>query len=514
MLPWSSGIWHRHHSTKTKKNDDLQARETALLKVKEDAMRIWLSIWISFLSWCGAAVAQVHTGDTSFVAFVHATVIDGTQVAARANQTVLVSGDRITAVGAFGKVAIPQGARIVDATGRFLIPGLWDAHIHTRYEGIDHLRLLVANGITSARNMSGPPEHLRELLAWREQIKKGERVGPRLLTAGPILDGPPSIRPTNFVVNNADEGRQAVRRMKGEGADFVKVVDLLSRDSYFAIAAEAKAQGLPFVGHVPVDISPSEASDAGQRSIEHLDAILWASSTEAEQIRRRLQARPRTGVPEPYPLSAKFLFESFSLTKLEALADRLRKNGTSVVPTLSLYWGRFDQRSAHSIVAGADRLRYVPARYLALWKQRQPPVSDEDQRLRLEHCLMVVRELHKRGVTILAGTDVGVSYQLPGFSLHDELSLLVKAGFSTMEALQAATIDPARAFGFIDQGTIEPGMRADFVLLDSNPLEDIDNTQKLRTVVAAGRLFERKELDVMLSEIQRAASQWTGTPTR
>jgi hypothetical protein len=396
----------------------------------------------------------------------------------------------------------------------FLIPGLWDAHIHTRYEGIDHLRLLIANGITSARNMSGPPEHLRELLAWREQIRNGERVGPRLLTAGPILDGPPSIRPTNVVVNNADEARQAVRRMKADGADFVKVVDLLSRDSYFAVADETKAQRLPFVGHVPVDISPGEASDAGQRSIEHLDAILWASSIQEEEVRRRLQARPRTGVPTPYPVSAKLLFDSFSVAKLGALADRLKKNQTSVVPTLSLYWGRFDQRSDHSTVASADRLRYIPAGYLELWKRRQPPASDEDQRLQLETCLMAVSELQKRGVTILAGTDVGVSYQLPGFALHDELNLLIKAGLSTMEVLQAATVNAARAFRLMDQGTIEPGMRADLVLLESNPLENIDNTRRIRTVVAAGRVFERKELDTMLSDIQRAASHWAGVPTR
>jgi imidazolonepropionase-like amidohydrolase len=477
-------------------------------------MRIWLSIGISLVLWCGEAFAQIPNSGDCLVAFVHATVIDGTGAAAKPNETVLVCGDRIAAVGSSGGVAIPRGARTIDATGQFLIPGLWDAHIHTRYEGIDHLRLLIANGITSARNMSGPWEHLRQLLAWREQIKKGERIGPRLLTAGPILDGPPSIRPTNLVVTNADESRQAVRRMKADGADFVKVVDLLSRDSYFAISGEAKAQGLPFVGHVPIDISPSEASDAGQLSIEHLDAILWASSTQEEEIRGRLQARPKTGVPAPYPVSAKFLFDSFSAAKLGALADRLKQNQTSVVPTLSLYWSRFDQRSNHSIVASADRLRYVPPSYLELWKRRQPPVSEEDQRLQLDNCLMAVRELHKRGVTILPGTDVGVSYQLPGFALHDELNLLVKAGLSTMEALQAATVKPARALRLMDQGTIEPGMGADLVLLEANPLENIDNTRKIRTVVAAGRVFERKELDTMLSDIQRAASNWAGVPTR
>ena len=134
--------------------------------------------------------------------------------------------------------------------------------------------------------------------------------------------------------------------------------------------------------------------------------------------------------------------------------------------------------------------------------------------MQFQQCLTVVRELHKAGVTILAGTDVGTSYQIPGISLHDELALLVQAGLSPMAALQAATRNPAQAFKLADQGTIEKGMRADLVLLESNPLENIDNTRKIRTVVAAGRVFERNELDAMLSDVQRAASQWTGTPTR
>ena len=134
--------------------------------------------------------------------------------------------------------------------------------------------------------------------------------------------------------------------------------------------------------------------------------------------------------------------------------------------------------------------------------------------LLFEQCRIAVRELDKAGVTILAGTDVGQPFLVPGFSLHDELSLLAKAGLSEMEVLEAATRNPARTFNLTDQGTIETGMRADLVLLDSNPLENINNTRKIRTVVAAGRVFERNELDAMLSDVQRAASQWTGPPTR
>jgi hypothetical protein len=452
--------------------------------------------------------ADSQTSRSAF-AFVHATVIDGTGAAAKRNQTVLVSEDRITAVGPSGKVRIPRGARSFDATGRFLIPGLWDAHVHTRYEGIDHLRLLVANGITSARNMSAPWEYLPEILRLREQIAKGDRIGPRLLTAGPILDGPGARRSTNSVVSNADEARQAVRRVKREGADFVKVYDLLSRESFFAIAAEAKGQGLPFVGHLPYAVKAEEASDAGLRSIEHMDGILWASSNREDEIRRLSESRP------PTRPDAAFLHDSFSVAKLRALAERLKRNQTIVVPTLSNYWSRFEPRTEHSLLAAADRLRYVPAGYADFWKGLgAPPRGDEDTRLLFEQSLIAVRELHMAGVTTLPGTDVGVPFQVPGFSLHDELSLLAKAGLSNMDVLQAATRNPARAFGLTDQGTIEPGMRADLVLLDANPLDNIDNTRKIRMVVARGRVLGRSDLDAMLSDIQHAASQWSGSPTR
>jgi hypothetical protein len=466
-----------------------------------------------------------QTDRRATIAFEHVTVIDGTGAAAKPNQSVVVSGDRVAAVGPTTKVRIPPGARRINATGRFLIPGLWDAHVHTRYEGIDHFRLLIANGITSTRNMSAPWDYLPEILAAREQIAKGDRIGPRLLTAGPVLDGPGARRATSAVVNNADEARQAVRRVKREGADFVKVYDLLSRDSFFAIAAEARTQALPVAGLLPYAVNAKEASDAGLRSIEHMDGVLWASSTREDEIRRMSQeGYPNSGSPttgsrsspaSSRPVSAAFLRDSFSAAKLTAVADGLKKNQTVVVPTLSNYWSRFENRSEHSVVAASDRLRYVPAGYADFWRGLgAPPRGDEEARVLFEQSLMAVRELHTAGVAILPGTDVGVPFQVPGFSLHDELSLLVKAGLSEMEVLQAATRNPARAFNLADQGTIETGMRADLLLLDANPLENIDNTRKIRMVVARGRVFDRNELDAMLEDIHTAARQWAGTPTR
>jgi hypothetical protein len=449
------------------------------------------------------------------IAFVHVAVIDATGAPTKLDQTVLISGDRITAVAPFARTPIPKGTRAIDATGKFLIPGLWDAHVHTRYQGIDHLRLLVAHGITSTRNMSAPWDHLSEVLVWQQQIAKGERIGPRLLTTGPVLDGPGSGRATNLVVNNADEGRQAVRQIETAGAAFLKVYDLLSRDAYFAIAAEAKLRKLPFDGHVPFAVSAGEASDAGQRAIEHLEGILWSSSDQEDKIREAARNfRPSPETPGAVPVTARQLYDSFSVTKLRSLANRLKANQTVVVPTLSVYKNRFESREDGSPVKAPERLQYVPAGYVERWKSQQYPSPAEDARLQFLQVLTVVKELHNAGVMLLAGTDVGISYQIPGISLHDELSLLVQAGLSPMDALESATRNPARTFKLLDQGTIEKGMRADLVLLDASPLNNIENVRKIRAVVARGRVFDRNELDALLADIQRAASQWAGTPTR
>jgi hypothetical protein len=478
--------------------------------------------WLAMVLLGLAITTSIATGEAAAqnsaapLAVMHVTVIDGTGAPAKPDQTVVVSGNRIAAVGAFGTVAIPQAAQIIDGRGRFLIPGLWDAHVHTRYEGIDTLRLLVANGITSTRNMSAPWPHLAQIHQWRAEISSGKRVGPQLLTTGPLLDGPGTGRPgLQLVITTAEEGRAAVEQVKREGADLVKVYNLLSRDAYFAIAAAAKAQGLPFVGHVPFSITVDEASDAGQLSIEHLDGILWSSSTREAEIRSQAQAwRPTPGVVSEGPVSARVVLDSFSGERLRALAGRLKANRTVVVPTLSLYRNRFEGRDERSTIASASRLQYVPTAYAEQWKHQQRPTTEEDERRQFDLCSNVVRALHDAGVTLLAGTDLVTAFQVPGISLHDELSLLVKAGLSEMEVLQAATRSPARVFGLADQGTIGRGMRADLVLLDANPLTSIENIRKIRAVMANGRVFDRNELDAMLADIQKSARDWAGTPTR
>jgi len=447
-------------------------------------------------------VSALQDARSPAFALTHATVIGGTVSTTRTNETVLISGGRILAVGPSGDVRVPAGTREVDATGRFIIPGLWDAHVHTRYEGIDHLRLLLANGITSARDMGAPWQQLAEIKNWREQINKGQRVGPRLWAAGPLLDGPGSTWSHAAIINDPEEGRQIVRRLKREGADFVKVYDLLSRESFFAIAGEAKAQDLTFAGHIPFALTAADVSDAGQRSIEHLPALLLAASDQEEQLVR--------GGRRPAPRD---VAGTVTEGKINALAERLNRNGTYITPTLSLFWNIIQVNRNNPDIVNAERLRYVPPAYTNQWKRTRAAAGAEGQRQAFEKGLEVVRQLHKAGVPILAGTDVVKPYFIPGESLHDELALLVKGGLSEMEALKTATVNPARFLNLADQGTIEPGARADLVLLDANPLLNIENTRKIRAVVAGGRLFERMELDVMLADIESAAIKWAGSPT-
>src|SRR3989442_2070552 len=214
--------------------------------------------------------------------FTHVTVIDATGAPVKPEMTVVITGDRITEFAPTKTVRVPKDAQVVDATGKFLIPGLWDMHVH--WYGYDkaYLRLFTANGVTGVRIMWGAPIHFE----WRKEIQEGTLLGPRMVIASTILDGPKPIWPGSIAVANEAEARRSVIKVKREGADFVKVYSLLPRETYFAIADEAKKQGLPFAGHVPFFVSAGEASDAGQRSIEHLTGILAACSAREEELRK------------------------------------------------------------------------------------------------------------------------------------------------------------------------------------------------------------------------------------
>jgi len=453
--------------------------------------------------------AQQGNDKQKALVFTHVTVIDATGAPAKADMTVVVRGDRIEALGKTGILTVPQNARVVDATGKFIIPGLWDMHIHPLNKK-DYLALFIANGVTGVRVMRGEPVHHK----WRQEISAGKLMGPRMVIASSFVDGPDPLLSISIIVSNEDEGRQVVRKVKREGADFVKVFNGIPRDAYFAIADEAEKQGIPFAGHVPYLVNAAEASDAGQQSIEHCYFVLLACSTEGEEeLKKKLKETLETLVARPSSLPhmrahVKLLTDAiYNDKKAAALLARFVKNSTWVCPTLML---------DHSLsfrdeqdLANDPRLKYMPLSIKDSWKNDvyvawATGEGRADNKKLCEKHLAIVGAMRRAGVGLLAGTDTtGVAYCFPGFGLHDELALFVQAGLSPMQALQTATYNAAKCLGKLDSmGTIEQGKIADLVLLDANPLQDISNTRKIITVVVGGRVFDKTALQKMLIQVE------------
>ena len=399
---------------------------------------IFFALVGTFLA-CSAALAQT--------ALTHVTVIDVRSGSAKRDMTVIILGSRIEAVGPTRATRMPKQAQVVDGRGQFLIPGLWDMHIHVG--GDDRaLRLLLASGITGARDMGGD---VAELTQSRRRIKSEDLVGPRLVFAGPLLKGPPSQADNDtWIIRSPDEARRAVDSLVALGVDFIKVHDGLARDTYLAVANAAKAKGIPFAGHVSPSMTPAEASDLGQKSIEHLEFL----------------PKPCGALFDPEARAAGRIPAGCEEATLQALLRRFAENGTWLDPTI-----------------GSFRY-FAPQQWPAIFAGFRD----------------VAKQIRQSGVLILAGTDQSSFLEekgaVPGRSLHDELALLVDAGFTPAQALRSGTSNAALFLGLADSlGTIEAGKTANLVLLEADPLQDIRNTRRIVTVIAEGRIFDRKSLD-------------------
>lgn len=422
------------------------------------------------------------------------TVIDATGAPAEPNMTVVIVGDRITAFGKTGNVAVPKDAQQVDATGKFLIPGLCDMHVHLSISKESSLATFIANGVTSVRDMGGD---LQEIDRWRRRIVSGELLGPRIVRAGPFVDGPKKDIPYRLTVTNPAEARAAVRSLQAQGVDFIKVHNLVPREAYFALAQECRQRRIVFVGHLPQGISAEEASNAGQKSIEHTETFIEAAVFEPGS---------RAKTPEEG-------LAAYSSKRRKALCARFVKNNTWICPTLVTYRDfafeadpafRDDPRQKYL----APEAREFVDKYFPLPPKDAPPEDYTKRRWLFQQLVALVGEMHRAGVGILAGTDGVFRSVIPGFSLHDELELLVRAGLSPLEALQTATRNPAKFLGKLDSsGTIEKGKVADLVLLDADPLQNIRNTQKIHAIVVGGKLISQSGLQAMLVKVEAAVNK-------
>jgi Amidohydrolase family len=474
-------------------------------------MRIRRILCLSLVTALGFYTSLVNAQHRSVpapIVITHVTIINPGTSSVRANQTVVITGDRITAVSD-SETTAPKGARVINGTGQYLIPGFWDMHVHSAFgdwfPGSRDiiLPLFVANGVTGVRDMGGEVPVLRQ---WRKQIASGEIIGPRMVISGPMLDGylpNGKLRfPSSIPVTTTASAVAAVDLLKTRGVDFIKVQSVISHDAYLAAAAEAKKQGLPIVGHVPDKVRLTEVVEAGQKSVEHLMGIFEGCSTEEQKFIEGAG-------------NLKLLLTTQDQRRCDALVNLLVQKQTWQVPTLA--WQRggtfLDQRD----LKHQPLDKYVPAYWRDVtWRrftdEMMPGLLRDPLPLRQEYFarnLEMVGAMHRAGVPFMAGTDTAPGvYIIPGFSLHDELANFVEAGFTPMESLRTATSNPAKFLGMESYlGSVEPGKIADLVLLNASPLLDIKNTQKIDVVILNGRLFDRVALDQILMRVEFTAKR-------
>ncbi len=462
-------------------------------------------VFLALLAVMPSLVRAQHWSLEDTIVITDVNIVDVRTGEVRADQVVVIERNKIIAAGSRKDTRYPRNAPSVNAKGGYLIPGLWDMHVHLAFgdwfpnaEQIS-LPLFIANGVTGVRDMGS---ELATVQMWRNSIESGSLIGPRILTSGPMLDGAKPRFPSSLAIATPEEARRAVDNLKASGVDFIKFQSLMTADATMAAAEEAKKQEIAFAGHVPDAVRAADLSNAGMKSFEHLIGIFEGSSPLEDEF---LKGGKNEG---------KFL-ASYDAERAGKLAELLAKNGTWQCPTL--VWERGGNLIDVTDFAKDARAKYVPAYWKEkTWKKMTSDVEAEfgtddlaTRKKFVEKELEVVAMLHKAGVPFLAGTDTppGV-YVFPGFSLHEELQRFVAAGFTPLEALQTATINPAKFFGIEEQnGSIATGRYADLVLLEANPLADIANTQKIAAVVFNGRYFSRAELAKLLQKVEDAAKK-------
>ena len=442
-------------------------------------------------------------------------VIDGTLVR---NQTVLIEGSRIRSIGPTDKAALPSYASVVvEGSGKYLIPGLMDMHVHI-FNNVSRrppnrwaFPLFVANGVTGVREMWTEFAQMPTVEQWRRSVSDGELLAPRILAAGALIDGPPVSYPNMPEATVPADGRRFVREAVQAGSDFIKVYSLLTPAVYQAIANEARKAGIPVVGHIPLQTPVSESVRAGQVTNEHLYQVREAcTNIEDQLVKERLQFYARShNQDEEFSFldeQVRRTAEAYDERTCLAVAQTLMEIEQWQVPTL---WNEKKYFVGISPERVSDaRLAFLPPDERAVWirdyEDNNFMYEGDLRSLRRgwERTLHVVEALNRAGVGILVGTDFGNSFVFPGMSVHAEMATLVEAGLTKLEALQAATINPALYLGATDSlGTVAEGKIADLVLLDANPLESISNIGRIHAVILNGQLLRRSDLDALIGHV-------------
>lgn len=470
-------------------------------------------IFVSLIVWLCLSVFLFGAPKppTHVLIFTNVNVVNVRNGSIAPGLTVVIRKGHITGVAKLGFVASDHNIQIINANGKYMVPGLWDMHVHSAFvspawdENVIY-PLYIANGVTGVRDMGGDPDVLESR---RDRIESGALLGPRMVLAGPFLAGAKADKQT-ISVNTPEEARQAVDTVKKRGLDFVKILSV-PRESYFAIADESKKEKIPFAGHVPYSVSVREASAAGQKSIEHLSGILLACSSREDEIRSQGLAALAKHDYATFRKLGPQVMATYDQVKAGTLFLQLAQSNTWQVPTL--VWTEANSRIDGPELQSDPNLKYVPASIRSQWDPAKLRGNNSDEELAVLKAeaardLELVKAMQSAGVLFMAGSDGPDPYVIPGFSLHDELEWLVKSGFTPLEALQSATTMPAQFLSKMDKyGVVEPGRVADLVLLDENPVIDVRNTRKIFGVVSNGKYYSRQDLDTMLQQVEKLAAQ-------
>ncbi len=446
---------------------------------------------------CSTAAGEVQRDPSEKVtAILNVTIIDVEGGRAVPGQTVIIVNERIDRIGGQTEVEIPAGADKVDGSGLYLMPGLVDAHAHY-FDASTFGRLMIANGVLLVRDMGMPNEYI---LGLRDQLNRGETLGPEMVTTGAMLDGVPPLIPTiSMGVKTPEEGRAAVRQQAEAGVDMIKVYSRLDKDAFLAILDEAEGLGLRVVGHVPDTINLEEAAQAGLKSIEHWNGF--------EKVIAKLLGEPVeytfTGIGAGYPYLLRLA--EVEPEKLQAFYQRLQTTGVTLVPTVVTFkdFPDVDALDLQSLPNGA----YIPQSMFGMWKSLWAGQTEFPAQF-WPNWAQMVKEMNQAGIPLMVGTDLMVPGILPGFSVHEEMAIWQEAGISPAEVLRSATSVPAQFLGCGDQlGSITVGKTASMVFLRENPLEDVRNAQQIEGLFLRGQYYSRKDLDRLLEEAKEYARQ-------
>jgi hypothetical protein len=442
----------------------------------------------------------------SSVTIRHVNIVDTRTGAIHQNQLVIIRDNKIDEISLDSNKSVIQVGNMIDGRNKYLIPGLWDMHTHMAvmneaFKKDFAIPLLLANGVTGIRIMWGCDIDLR----LRDSVNKNLLVAPRMIVGTPLLEGPGSIFSFSYVIPDASKVPHVVDSFHKAGYDFMKVYSFMRSDIYFPFAKYCRGHYISFEGHMPIGITATEASDAGQASIEHLFGLRKSYAPDAKKLCTQWEKESDTaqGTLVHLQILDKSEFDDLPYDEKTAkqVAATLRKNHTAVTPTIAALRGvSYDPDALKQL----PEMQYADADHVNQWKVRYVTLPENA----VEKTLQQVRFLHQQGVFILAATDNENPYTIHGFSLHTELEWYQQAGLSALEALQTATLNPAMFLHKENElGTVEKGKLADLVLLDKNPLDDIKNTREINAVIMNGHYISNDAINVMLDTVRAKAAK-------